>query len=351
MDCQVRKYCGDFEDVAEFTRRIWIPQYGGKTWFPLWEAPFLRWQLGPHSEAFCPAAYHGSKLVGTAFSFPHSLQIGPSIHPITLCSWFNVDPDHGRLALPLMEQLRRCEEERGIALSIGVVMGDQTSPAYRFWTKYAQTFPQKLRFLFSTSLWVKLLAPQRIARASVKAWQRLASSTLADPLLRLAPPRNDPRVRDYRAGDLEQCARILEKATAGFDWALVWSEKQLANQLNSSPASGTLVFESDACIQGMVSYHFLTLHGREPVRAALIDLWAADDLTSAQQVRLLSHLCNDLRERGVHLVLALRSALIPAGVLIRNLFLPDPAQIHFAAFAIRRDISLSPPRTWSLLIR
>src|SRR5262245_39678073 len=127
MDCQVQKYCGDFEDVAEFSRRIWIPQYGGKTWFPLWDAPFLRWQLGPHSEAFCPAAYHGSKLVGTAFSVPHSLRIGPSIYPITLCSWFNVDPDYGRVALPLIEQLRRCEEERGFALSIGVVLGDKRS--------------------------------------------------------------------------------------------------------------------------------------------------------------------------------------------------------------------------------
>jgi hypothetical protein len=230
-------------------------------------------------------------------------------------------------------------------------MADPTSIAYRFWVKYAETFPQKFRFLFRTGFWAKVLAPRRMARAGVKAWERLASSTVGEAALRLAPPRYDPHVRAYRAGDLDRCAQILEKASAGFDWALVWSPKQLANQLENGPASGTLVFERDGRVQGMVNYHFLTMHGREPVRTALIDLWADDDLTYAQRVRLLSHLCNDLRERDVHLVLALRSAVIPAAVLVRNLFLPDPAQIHIIALLTRRAVALSPPKTWSLVMR
>ena len=82
----------------------------------------------------------------------------------------------------------------------------------------------------------------------------------------------------------------------------------------------------------MVNYHLLVLQGREPVRTALIDLWADDGLTGAQRVRLLSHLCTDLRERDVHLVMALRCAMMPASAFAANLFLPTPAQFQMGAF-------------------
>ena len=74
----------------------------------------------------------------------------------------------------------------------------------------------------------------------------------------------------------------------------------------------------------MVNYHTLLLQGREPVRTALIDLWADDGLTGAERIRLLSHLLTDLRERDVHLVMALRCAMMPIWAFAGNLFLPTP---------------------------
>ena len=40
----IELYHGDFEDVAELTRRVWLPEYGGKTWVALPDGPFFRWQ-------------------------------------------------------------------------------------------------------------------------------------------------------------------------------------------------------------------------------------------------------------------------------------------------------------------
>jgi hypothetical protein len=115
-------------------------------------------------------------------------------------------------------------------------------------------------------------------------------------MLRFTPHRYDPDVRPYGASDLEQCAQILDKASDAIDWALVWSPEHLKNQLESS-LSGTFVFERHGRVRGMVNYHTLLLQGRESVRTALIDLWADDGLTGAERIRLLSHLCTDLRER------------------------------------------------------
>ena len=139
------------------------------------------------------------------------------------------------------------------------------------------------------------------------------------------------------------------ETSVGLEWALLWSPNQLANQLES-PASGTLVHDRDGRVQGMVNYHYLTLQGRVPVRAALIDLWAEDDLTSAQRVRLLGHLCNELRGRDVQVVLALRSTMMPAAAFVANVFLP---QQHGYLCVLSRGAgtALSPPNTWSLVMR
>jgi hypothetical protein len=345
---EFRNYDGDFEDVTELARRVWIPEYRGKIWVPIPASAFLRWRLAPQTDALCPVAYAGTRLVGSVFSLPQSLRVGSSVHRTAVYTGFTVDPDHRRLALPLIERLRRDDEERGIEFAIGMVLDDPSSISYRFWTKYAETFPQNFRFLFRGGYWVKFLGPRTLARASIKAWERLASRALG-PLLRFTPYQYDRHVRPYRAGDLERCAQILNKSSAGFDWALVWSTEGLSYQLQN-PASETLVFERDGRVHGMVSYHCFSLQGRKPTRAALIDLWAADDLTGAEPVRLLSHLCTDLREQDVHAVVAPRSAMMPAAALVANLFVPATQNFRIGVFLTPRSIELSPPKTWSLEI-
>jgi len=344
---ELQDYRGDFEDIVELVRRVWIAEYGGKHLVPIPDAGFLRWRVGPQSGALCPAAYNGTNLVGSVFFLPHSLRIGSSVFPVALYTSLTVDPNHRHLALPMIEHLRRHSEERGIAFAIGMVPNDATSISYRFWTKYAQTFPQKFRFLFRGSYWAKFLVPSAVARASLEAWQRLAGRALG-PLLRLTPHGYDPHVRPYGAADLEQCARLLDNASARFDWALVWPPEQLAHYL-ANPSSGALIFERDGCARGMVSYHCLVLEGREPVRTALIDLWA-DELTAMERARLVSHLCHDLRARDVHLVTAPHCAMMPTMALLANLFLPGSEHFHVGAFFTQRTTSLLPPKTWSLVM-
>ncbi len=343
---EIRDYRGDFEDVAELVRRVWVPEYRGKTWVPILDAAFLRGRFTPQCGALCPVAYDGTTLVGSVFSVAHSMRIGSSVFPIALYTAFTVDPDCRRLALPLIERLRRDNEERGIAFGIGMVLDDPGSRSFRFWTKYAQAFPQNFRFLFRGGYWAKFLGPHALARAGIQAWERLASRALG-PLLRLTPHGYDPHVRSYRAGDLERCAQMVDKASAGFDWAMVWQPKQLSYQLEN-PAYATLVFERDGQVQGMVNYHCLSLQGRETIRAALVDVWADDGLTGAERVRLLSHLCTDLRERDVHAVIAPRSAMMPAAAFVANLFIPATQHFRIGVFFTPRSVPLSPPKTWSV---
>ncbi len=343
---EIREYDGDFEDVAELAGRAFSAFYGGITLFVLWDAAFLRWQLRGDTPALLPAAYDGSRLVGTLFSIPHSLRIGSTILPIGICSWLAVAPEYQRsgLAVRLTEALRQSQDERGLVCSLVMSMGD---PPLR--KRYIKTHPQNFCHLFKFGLWVKVLAPGTWAQASVEAWMRLMSRAFGS-VFRLIPQPYHPNVRPYRAEDLEACALLLEKATAKHDWALLWPMQRLGTQLES-PVSRTLVLDRDGRLQGFVNYHFIVVQGRKPVRAAMIDLWADDNLSAMQRIRFLGHVCQELRARNVELVFAPRCAMMPVAAFAANLFFPTPRQFHLGSIFTKNALPPSPPRSWSLLVR
>jgi hypothetical protein len=345
---EIRSYCGDFEDVAELMHRVWLPEYRGRLWVPIPDAEYLRWRFGPGSNALCPAAYEGAKLVGTIFSAPTPLRISGSVYPASLSSVFTVDPDHRRIALSLVQHLRRCNEEHGIAITTGMVLGDPASISYRFWTKYAETFPQNFRFLFRGTYLAKFLSPQVMAQSGIRAWERVASRALG-PILGAIPYGYDQHVRPYCAADLEQCVRILEKASAGVDFALVWPSEDLSYLL-SNPTSGTLVFERAKRVAGIAHYHIMMMQGRDPVRAALLDLWADDNLSSVDRIRFVAHLCRFLRDAGVHAVVAPRCAMMPQAALLANLFVPVSDEFYIGVHMTPGGVSPSTPRSWSFVL-
>lgn len=345
---EIRDYHGDFADLAEFGRRVWIDEYGGKTWVPIPDAAFMRWRVSPESGGRTLVAYQGAKLVGTVFSFPQSLRVGGTVFPVAICTGFSVDPEYRGAALPLIQRLRRDIDERGFAFAIGTVLDDPTSASYRFWTKYATTYPQNFRLVFKTAYWAKFLETRALARAGVGAFERMANRIFG-PVLRFTPHKYDPHVRPYRAGDLRRCAQILAKTTAGFDWAMDWQPAQLESQLDSSVFQ-TLVFERDGEIKGMVNCHAATMHGRETVNAAFLDLWAEDGLSGGERVRLVSHLCTHLAAHDVHAVVAPRSAMMPTAAFLANLFIPAPQRFQIGVFPTPRAVQLAPPTRWDLTI-
>jgi hypothetical protein len=348
MAVELRDYSGDFEDFSEFWSRIWLSQYAAKMWLTIPDANFFRWHLGDGTGALSHVAYQGAQLVGSVFSIPYSLRIGPSVHPIAVASGFTVDPDHPRVALTLVERLRRRDAERGISFSLSTVFRDPGTASHRFWTKYAQAFPGNFRILFPIGFWARWLSPGTLLQAGIKPWERLVGGALR-PLQPLVAWGSDANVRPYRPADFERCASLLDKASASLDWAMMLSRPQLTRQLEN-PAGATWLYERDGQVRGMVNYTCAVMLGRERVRAAVVALWADDGLTGMQRTRFLGHVCHHLRQTGVDLVVAQRSALMPAAAFAANLFVPIPAPWYLAAVLTPAAPALTLPRTWHLLV-
>ncbi|MFL6798583.1 MAG: hypothetical protein ACJ8F3_14325 [Xanthobacteraceae bacterium] len=345
---EMREYFGDYEDVAEFWQRTWAREYAGRIWMVWADKNTFHWLVGPGTDSLGPVAYYEGNLVAAVFSVPYSLRVGTTVHRSGVAFGLTVDPRHRRLAVPIVERLRRDNAERGIDFVLATVLRDPTSSSHRFWTKYAEAFPKNLTFLFPVNYWIKSLAPQVVARAGIERWERMTARLLG-PLLSLTPHGNDPHVRPYRATDLESCVQLLETTSAGCDWALLWTPEQLSRRL-AGGLGETLLFERDGRVCGMVNFHYMPMQARQRVLTAALTLWADDRLSGSERTRFLSHLCYYLRGRGVHIVSAPRCAMMPASAFVANLFLPVPGPWDLGALWTRPAVPLPPPKSWSLLI-
>jgi hypothetical protein len=348
MKTEMRERCDDFGQVADLWRRTWLAEYQGKTWVVAPDAAFFEWLIGPRSGALCHYAYQDDELVGCVFSAPYSLRLGSVVHSSALVFGLTVKAGHRGVALPLVERMRRCNAERGIALTLGLVVRDEKSPSRLFWTKYGQAFPQNLTFLFPLNQWVKPLSPRHMSKASTKRWDRLIAGTLGHLLSRI-PAGCDRRVRLYRPSDLQRCVELINSASGEFDWTFVWSPDQLKHRIEG-PACGALLFERDGVVCGMVVYHSVDMYGREPVLGAAIDLWADNGLSSMERTYLLAELCRRLRESGTHVVAAPRCAMMPSSAFLANLFIPVPAPWSVVAVWSGSAMPLTPPKKWGLLL-
>lgn len=342
---EIREYRGDFEDVVELTRRVWMSEYLGKTWFPLPDAAFMRDRYASEPGAVCLVAYEGARLVGSICSAPRTMRVDGVDYPVAMNAGFSVEPACRRVVLPLVERLRRHIEERGAAFGIGVVLEDPTTSSYRFWMKYAEAYPQYLRFLFNGTYLAKFLRPEAVARAGIKSWERVVSRALA-PLLRFVPYGSDAAVRFYRPSDLERCVELVEKTYAGVGWAMRWSLDQLSAQLGRS-AEKTLVYERDGIIQAFVNWHVFSLHGREAIQCAVLEMWSEDEMSSSARARFISHLCRHLRDVGVDAFVVPRTATTPMAALLTNLFIPASDGFRIGVFPTKNSPPLASPKSWS----
>jgi hypothetical protein len=347
-DIEIRDYQGDFEDVADLTRRVWDREYRGRLWFPVADAAYLSWRLSPACRAVCVVAYEGSKMVGTIFSAPQPMRVRDKVITASLSTMFTVDPDYRRAALPLVEEMQRRNGAQGVVLTLGLVLGDPQSSSFQFWSKFAQAFPSKFKFVGRGRFLAKFLSPSRLARAGINYTERLASRTLG-PLLQLTPYGRDTHVRPYRESDIDRCVEVLGSATAMFEWALLWSREEFA-YLVSNKTSETFVFERDGVVQGLAHYHFLTIQGREPVRGAMLDLWADNGLTTRERMRFVCHLCHHLCAQDVHLLAAPRTGTLPTAAFLASLFVPMPDVVHIGIHMAPGFQDVSPPKDWSIVL-
>jgi len=341
---EIRTFDGDMQQLAEFCNGVWAQRYQGRMPFAQWTPEFLAWELDdcPATREMIVAAYDGSKLVGVLPARPMRFHLQGQTIDGSWGSYFSVDPDYENqpVSIKLHLEQRRRHKERGLKVNLGFVFtGYSVGRGQKFWLKQKMIKPVR-----RTGMWVRALDPKAVARFSLKRFDRLGMQlsrlVLGDP----RPPQRPEAIRPFAPADAAACAALLDAASRRADLGYVWDETLAARQLGYTAATSTLVSEHEGRIAGLINYCPLTLMGRTPIVAGVIDFLHTDGLSTQAAVDLIRAALLDMRHRGMHLAMALRVATMPFWPLAWAACTMVPAEYCYVAQPVDFDWPQKPLR-------
>lgn len=317
---EMTQYRGTTAEATAFVNRAWSARFPGNENCPQWDPEYFDWQVFSRPESLRIAAYAGGELAGLVFSLPVEICLNGSQMRVAQASWLSVNPDMVRcgVAKALAAELARRERMAGCAFMFGYAVPGKGSHGPQFWqSKHAAARGVGLR------PWVRALDAAALRAAVGAPSERLAATLAAAMRLDRCRESKAAGVRSYRSGDLASCRALLEQSEAGAAMHYVWSDDQLARQLDGNGIATTLVFE-DGKVQGFASFHRIGFRGAGPFSAGLIDHLIAQPRTAGVSSALLGSALTMMQHQGLALAVCTASAGVSRGLLLRHGFVPLP---------------------------
>jgi len=329
---EIRTYDGDMQQLAEFCTRVWSQRYQGQMPFAQWTPEFLQWELddGPATRDMIVAAYDGAKLVGVLPAKPMRLHVRGETIDGSWGSYFSVDSDYENqpVSIKLHLEQRRRHKERGLKVNLGYAFtGYAAGRGQKFWLKQ-QRLVKSVRRLGTL---VRALDPLAVARFSLNRLETLGLHFSRLVLGHPRPPRRPEAIRPFVAGDAAACAALLDAASRRAELGYAWDETLALRQLGFEQATRTLVAEHEGRVAGLINYCPLPLMGRTPIVVGLIDFLETEQLPLRTSVDLVRTALADMRSRGMHLAMTLRTSSMPFWPLALTAFTMIPAEYTYVA--------------------
>jgi hypothetical protein len=214
-----------------------------------------------------------------------------------------------------------------------VFTGYAAAQGQKFWLKQQQL----IKPVRKLGMWVRTLDPAAVARFSLRRLEVLGTKLSGLVLGPPRPPRRPEAIRPFAPADAAACAALLDAAGRRADLGYAWDEQRAARQLGFEKATRTLVAEHEGRVAGLINYCPLTLMGRSPMVAGVIDFLETANLPTRTAIDLVRAALGDMRSRGMHIAMALRISSMPLWPLARTAFTMMPAEYYYVAQPVGMD--------------
>ena len=329
---EVRPFEGTPEELSDFIYTQWSATYRGKMAVPHWSGDYLHWQLRMSDPAYrrqLIAVYQGTKLAGVFAHFPVEFELLGERIASSQQSWLSVAPEFRRqgAAKALVDGSLAVHRERGCGFQLGFTYyGRRTSLGPKFWLKNQMENSTLIR---NAGFWVRVLDPAKAARWNIdrlESWLTWLATPLFPKLLR----RTDSKlvIRPAQSQDIPPCLTLIDRATRHCQLRIVWDADSLSRQLGLAGYSHGLIAEIDGEVRGFITFHLLSMFGRNEAPVGVIDLVAVSELAPDQRNELVDAALLALQELGAVVALKLRVGDYPRGMFLRLGWTIRPADSH-----------------------
>lgn len=323
---EVRPFDGDPADLAAMINASWQGRYLARDLIPVYDGPGLAYQvLGAPNRSLHLAAYDGARLVGCFLAEPVTLRVAGEVWRGSQGSYFSVRPEDSSrgVATRLIARLQREHRDQGLAFMLGYVNSSPTAPAYQFWTRFRQSFPQWYAGLRDVHFWMRFLRPRDMARQMDHPAEALGLRVLS---ALQGPPgargRGTPRA--LRDTDGAAAHLLLDRSAARAALAQLWETPGAVRRELHAPAAHTLVMPSGGGVAGLSKAFRWPLRGLGEIPAEAVDLLLLDDLGAAQRRSLLRATAHGSAARGAWVCVAPRLDWAHADSFLACGFVPVP---------------------------
>jgi hypothetical protein len=349
---EIRTYDGEPAELAAFCTNVWKARYCGKMPIWLWTGPFFEWELfsdAPGARDFLVAAYDKGRLIGAHPEKPVQYQWRGEPIFGTAGAWFSVDPayESQAVSMKLVLEQRRRHRERDAKFDIGyLIMGAQAAMGKEFWLRL-----RSMQVVGKLNLWTRMIDHRALSEFSFSARDRWATRVVGTVQRRPRAPRNSTGIRPYREADLADCLALVGDLSRRAEFGVVWDESALRRQLSFGTVPRTLVAEENGRVAGFLNYFRQGFLGRREILTGLIDLVCVDALAPDRRRDLLTAALAEMSDAGCHVAVCLGTAGLPAGLLLRTGFIPEPPDHLYVAQAMTPDAPTLKTRRVHALLR
>jgi hypothetical protein len=335
---ELRDFDGDLSALSALAYDTMFEEYGQEAWLD-WNRPEmtrLHFADAPDPR-FLIGAYDGTRLVAFIANLPRAYRFNGKTYRGVASLMMSARRDYRGAAVYLISECLRRNLEFGADFSFFTIeRGNRTwnlferalRPRYRI---------ERIKRMCAIARGIdleKIVEGQRLRRPEAAAYRLFGA---ARPIV--SPPVPGA-VRRYRDADLDRILALTRRYSDRDRLVRVFQPESLGRHLDTPGATGTLVYERDAAVEGFINFslqEMVSRRGRH--RWAWIDFLSWDGLTAKERRALLSGLWQAARDQGCIGLLEWDKNYYAKGALYRSRFVPYPHFVEANAWILSPGLS------------
>ncbi len=336
-DISIEPFRSDWDALESMALTSWREEYGVASFPNFYRPAFLHYLTDRIADkTHLLAAYRGEEILGFMANLPQKMVYKGKEHRAVYSCLLVVRKQFLRrgLATAIIEEALRLNRNYHYDFSLLTL---ETGHSSTWLMRRMAEAGQPMYFVKKIRVIARILDFERVCQSEpLKGWEKIAIKMISGD----RPPREKCRslLREYRQADLKGCLSLLNRYQATTELALVWDEKNLAEELAFPDVSQTLVYEKDGHVAGLINFIYHDHIGRTRERWAWVNHVAYPELSHKERVGFVFSFLHYVKQAGCVGVIEWTRGYYPLRPLYQARFFPYFRSVNLFSWSLNPEV-------------